>query len=107
VHRTEALLGGDSIDESEKGRNRTCCVHLRLEGKFVTGTVYANRACAAPSASDSIATISSGIFYVYPWSESIADPEEAAWEWASSVVECMSCLGMQLRGDCANIGEVD
>jgi len=45
------------------------------------GSVHPNRACA-PSASYSIEMISSGIFCVHPWSESIADPEEV--EWTSS-----------------------
>jgi hypothetical protein len=60
------------------------------------GSVHPNRACAL-SASDSVETISSGIFCVHPWSESIADPEA---EWTSPGVEC-------LVSDCANIGEVD
>jgi hypothetical protein len=61
----------------------------------VMGSVYPNCACA-PSTSDSIETISSGIFCVHPWSESIADPEEA--EWTSSRVDPVSdrdsCVGI-------------
>jgi hypothetical protein len=99
VDGTDAPLGGESIGASNRARNCTCCVHLRLEGKFVTGSVHPNRAFAL-SASDSIAMIFSGIFYVYPRSESIADPEEEAWEWASSGVECLvsegNCVGIVL-----------
>jgi len=94
VHRTHAPFGGESIAASKKARNCTCCVRLRLEGKFVMGSVHPNHVCA-PSA---IEMISSGIF-CHPWSESIADPEEA--EWASSGVECLvsdcnCCVGIVL-----------
>jgi len=50
------------------------------------GSVHPNRAFA-PSASDSIEMIASGTFCVHPWSEWIADPEEA--EWTSSGVACL------------------
>lgn len=82
---TDAPLGGGSNDASKTARNCTCYVHLRLEGKSAMGSVHANR--AAPSTSDSIEMITSGILCDHPWSESTADPEEA--EWTSSGVECL------------------
>jgi hypothetical protein len=94
VHATDAPLGGESID-GKKARNCTCCVHLRLEGKFVMGSVHPNRAFA-PSASDSIEMISSGIFCVHPWSELIADPEEAEWTSSGVVSDRNCCVGIVL-----------
>ena len=98
LHGTHAPLGGESIDASKKASNSTCFVRLRLEEMFVMGSVHPNRACSL-SASDCIETISSGIFCVHLWSESIAHPEEA--EWTSSVVECLVpdcdyCVGIVL-----------
>jgi len=92
VHRTHAPFGGESIAASKKARNCTCCVRLRLEGKFVMGSVHPNCACAH-SASE---TIFLGIFCVHPWSESIADPEEVEWTSSGVVSDCNCYVGIVL-----------
>lgn len=76
VHGTHASLRGESIDASNNAGTRTCCVHVKLEGKFAMGSSLPNRACAfSLAASDE--TIVLEIFCVHPWS-GCANPAEEA-----------------------------
>ena len=103
VHGTHASLRGESIDASNNAGTRTCCVHVKLEGKFAMGSLLPNRARAF-SLATSDETIVLDTFCVHPWSGCANLAEEAE---SSRMVRSNRnrCAGMVLiwRGSIADV----